>query len=105
RRVAVHQVRAGGGDTLRQTMSCTSAAVTSSTFVIVGHDVRTPQRRRTDFWGRRSRQSTAQHAKPIVVASEPMAGRAAMSLDDDGRLRTSTDARHDLQGERCLLRH
>ena len=34
-----------------------------------------------------------------------MAGRAAMSLDFTGRLRTSTDARHDLQGERCLLRH
>jgi integrase/recombinase XerD len=28
-----------------------------------------------------------------------------MSLDYAGRLRTSTDARHDLQGERCLLRH
>ncbi|HKO84065.1 MAG TPA: hypothetical protein VJ140_05775, partial [Actinomycetota bacterium] len=50
------------------------------------------------FRGRRSCQSTAQRAKRIVVASEPMAGRAAMSLDDAGRLRTSTDARHDLQG-------
>lgn len=27
-----------------------------------------------------------------------------MSLDYAGRLRTSTDARHALQGERCLLR-
>jgi hypothetical protein len=33
-----------------------------------------------------------------------MAGRAAMSLDYASRLRTSTDTRHDLQGERCLLR-
>jgi len=27
-----------------------------------------------------------------------------MSIDYAGRLRTSTDTRHDLQGERCLLR-
>jgi len=28
-----------------------------------------------------------------------------MSVDYGGRLQTSTDARHDLHGERCLLRH
>jgi integrase len=28
-----------------------------------------------------------------------------MSLDYAGRLRTSPDERHDLEGERCLLRH
>jgi len=31
--------------------------------------------------------------------------RPATILEDAGRLRTSTDARQDLQGERCLLRH
>lgn len=89
----------------RPCMSCTSAAVTSSKFVIVRHCARTPQSRPTVFRGHRSRQSTAQRAKRIVMAAEPMPGRAAMSLDDAGRLRTSTHARHDLQGGRCLLRH
>lgn len=56
------------------------------------------------YRGRRPRQPTTQRAKRIAVAAEPMAGRAAMSPDDAGRPRTSTDARHDLQSERCLMR-
>lgn len=47
-----------------------------------------------------SQQPTAQRAKHNMVAAEPMAGQAAMPLDHAGRLRSPTDARHDLRGER-----
>jgi hypothetical protein len=81
------------------------SAGTSSAFVMVGYCARTPQKPSNRFPGRRSRQSTPQRANRVVVAAEPTAGRAALSLDYAGRLRTLTDARHDLQGKHRLLRH
>jgi hypothetical protein len=47
--------------------------------------------------------STTRQAHRRGVGADGRPG--SMSLDDAGRLRTSTDARHDLQGKRCLLRH
>jgi hypothetical protein len=39
-----------------------------------------------------------------VAASRCQVGQPH-SLEDAGRLRTSTNARHGLQGKRCLIRH